>query len=223
MRNDAENRFHVADSFVKTLFDLVAGTVIAFIVTPVILVLAVGSLIAFRANPFFVQTRIGRHGNSFRFIKIRSLPIETPSNLTKDRLREIENGRWGRFIRHHHLDELPQVWLVVARRMSLVGPRPEMPSLEARLDPEHRAVRHLVLPGCTGLWQISVASAGMIKDSPQYDDFYVNNWSLRMDIWILLKTFKELAGGRAILSLDSIPRWALRSARATAAAEQSQR
>lgn len=209
-------------SIVKKVFDLVVGSVTAVVVTPVILVLAIGSLITFRANPFFVQPRIGRHGDSFRFIKIRSLPIETPANLTKDRLREIENGRWGRFIRHHHLDELPQVWLVVAGRMSLVGPRPEMPGLDARLDPEHRAVRQSVLPGCTGMWQISVASAGMIKDAPQYDNFYVNNWSLRLDLWILLKTFKELTGGRPIKSLESVPRWVLHRGREIVAPEPSQ-
>lgn len=221
MKSGSEYRFHVAESTAKKLFDLTAGFVIACVVTPVILVLAIGSLIAFRTNPFFVQARIGRHGESFRFIKIRSLPIETPTNLTKDRLHEIKNGRWGRLIRHHHLDELPQLWLVVTRRMSLVGPRPEMPSLEARLDPDHRTVRQMVLPGCTGLWQISKASMRMIRDSPEYDGFYVENWSLRLDIWILLKTFKELAGGRTILSLDDVPRWTRRRSQAPLQPEPS--
>ncbi len=180
------------------------------IVTVPITVLSLGSFVAYRANPFFVHDRVGRHGTTFRFVKIRSLPASTPEYMPKGRLPRIQNNSWGRFIRAHHLDELPQVWHVVMGQMSLVGPRPEMPDLDALHDANFRARRLSVLPGCTGLWQISKAGAGMISDSPEFDTFYVENWSLRLDVWILLKTIKELMGGEPIESLDAIPSWVTR-------------
>lgn len=196
---------------VKFVVDAVVGTAIALILTPVILALACVSAVVYRANPFFVQDRIGKGGRQFRFVKIRSLPVDTPSSLSKDRLTSVENTRWGRFIRSHHLDELPQVWHVVTGKMSLVGPRPEMPALESAYSAAHRAARHSVRPGCTGLWQVSVASAGLIKDAPEFDIHYVEKWSIRLDVWILLKTFKELLGARPIGTLEVIPAWVTRA------------
>lgn len=198
----------------RTVLDWTVGTVGAVALTPIILVLACVSWVTYRAHPFFVQDRIGHNGQPFRFVKIRSLPRHTPEYLRKDRLGDIENNTWGRFIRTHHLDELPQIWHVVTGSMSLVGPRPEMPNLENLIDENHRNARQSVLPGCTGLWQISMASAGMINESPEYDIHYVANRSLRLDLWILLKTFAELTGRPPIGSLDAIPTWARSSGRA---------
>lgn len=191
----------------KRLFDVVVGLPLAILLFPVVAVLAVGSLVVFRAWPFFVQDRLGLHGQLFRFLKVRSLPASTHSSLHKHDLQHVENVAWGRFLRRFHLDELPQLWLVVAGTMSLVGPRPEMPSLAATFDQEFVRERLTLRPGCTGLWQISTASAGLIGDEVQFDLHYVRNWSLRLDLWTLFRTIEEIFGGRPLTELSEIPRW----------------
>jgi len=171
--------------------------------TPVMLGLAIGSAISYRAWPLFSQPRLGRDGTQFRFVKIRSLPASAPDAADKYVIGRVANNRWGRFIRRYHLDELPQLWLVATGKMSLVGPRPEMPGLAARFDPEFVRERLTVRPGCTGLWQISTDSAGLIDETLHY----VRNWTFRLDIWILLRTATEVAGGRSVESLRELPRW----------------
>lgn len=203
----------------KRTFDLVVGALLCVIFAPLVLVLMVGSALVYRTNPVFAHSRIGLNGKHFRLIKIRSLPVEVPAYMSKKQLKDFRHNRWSQFIRGRHFDELPQLWHVVTGSMSLVGPRPEMPELEHTFDADHQQRRRSMRPGCTGLWQISTASAGMIKDAPEFDMWYVDNWSLRLDLWILLKTFKELTGGQPIESLDSVPRWVLRRGRAIPATE----
>ena len=157
----------------KRIFDLAIALPAVVLTLPLIVVLAVGSAISFRAWPFFTQTRLGHHGKEFRFVKIRSLPASAPAPADKYELQAVQNTRFGRFLRTWHLDELPQLWLVVWGTMSLVGPRPEMPSLAATFDPDFVAERMTVKPGCTGLWQISDASGGLIGENPSYDRLYV--------------------------------------------------
>jgi lipopolysaccharide/colanic/teichoic acid biosynthesis glycosyltransferase len=108
-------------------------------------------------------------------MKVRSLPVAVPSDIDKYELRDQPSSRWGRFIRGRHLDEFPQCWLLVSGRMSLVGPRPEMPALSATYDPGFVAARLQIRPGITGPWQISPDSAGLIGESPQYDLWYLAN------------------------------------------------
>jgi len=93
--------------------------------------------------------------------------------------------------------------------MSLVGPRPEMPAVAAQADGGFVAERLAVRPGCTGLWQISTGSDRLIHESPEYDLFYVRNWTVRLDIWVLLRTVSEVLGGTSIGSVNEIPAWAL--------------
>ena len=120
----------------------------------------------------------------------------------------MENTRFGQFLRKFHLDELPQLWLVVWGTMSLVGPRPEMPSLAATFDPDFVAERMTVKPGCTGLWQISTASAGLIGEAPEYDLLYIRSESIRLDLWVLARTASEMLGRAPLTSIDDVPVWA---------------
>ena len=191
----------------KRAFDLVVGLPLALLLTPLMLLLAIGSLVTYRAWPLFSHQRLGQGGRLFRFVKIRTMPTHAPKYLPKHDLHQVEINGWGRLLRHFHMDELPQVWLVVAGSMSLVGPRPEMPDLSASFDQHFVRERLTVLPGCTGLWQISAASAGLIGDAPEYDLHYVHNWTLRLDLWTLLRTSRELVGGTTINSLQQVPAW----------------
>jgi lipopolysaccharide/colanic/teichoic acid biosynthesis glycosyltransferase len=112
------------------------GVLLALVALPVIIVCALGSAIALRSWPFFVQPRVGYRGREFRFIKIRSLPRTTPVATDKYSLDGLSTNRFGQLLRRTHLDELPQLLLVPIGRMSLVGPRPEMPELLERYPTE---------------------------------------------------------------------------------------
>lgn len=189
----------------KRTLDVVLGTALALVAIPLIIVFAIGSAVAFRAWPIFVHRRTGRFGRPFRFPKIRSLPANAPRAADKYViLLGVERNRWSRFLRRTHLDELPQLFLVPFGRLSLVGPRPEMPELADKYPTSFAVSRTRVRPGCTGLWQISEASRGLIPENPQYDESYVANVSLRLDLWVLARSLRVLLGAPKI-ALEAVP------------------
>jgi lipopolysaccharide/colanic/teichoic acid biosynthesis glycosyltransferase len=196
-----------ANGRVKRAFDLTAGVALSIVTAPVIVLLAVGSVVSFRAWPLFVQKRLGRGGRPFCFVKLRTLPTDTPPDEDKYTIAATTTTRWGRFLRAWHLDELPQCWLVVTGRMSLVGPRPEMPALAARFDAVFMEERLAVRPGITGPWQVSTACSGLIGEAPEFDRLYLAHAGPRFDAWILLRTAGVLVG-RPPLSLERFPGWA---------------
>lgn len=190
----------------KRCCDVVLGSLLALIALPLIVVLSLTSMLAFRAWPIFVQPRIGREGRLFRCLKIRSLPKSAPRAADKHAINSVETNAFGRFIRRTHLDEFPQLFLVPLGHMSLVGPRPEMPELLDRYPAELREARKQVRPGCTGLWQISDAAIGMIYESSEYDTYYVDHVSIELDLRILGRTLRMLtSGGSEHLSLFRRP------------------
>lgn len=201
----------------KRSFDLILGTALAVVVLPVVLVLAIGSAVAFRAWPIFVQPRIGRGGRPFRFPKLRSMSSDANPTAEKRELAGEQIPSWGRFLRGTHLDELPQLLVVPFGRMSLVGPRPEMVHLADRYPRDLADARARVRPGCTGLWQIARASNGMIYETPEFDLAYVERCSWRLDAWILFRTLPAMLGRQRIGSVDDIPGWALPTAPSTPA------
>jgi lipopolysaccharide/colanic/teichoic acid biosynthesis glycosyltransferase len=180
---------------------------LSIVTLPIVALLAVGSAVSFRAWPLFVQNRLGRDGRPFCFIKLCSLPTDTPIYADKFTIATITNTRWGRFLRSSHLDELPQCWLVVTGHMSLVGPRPEMRALAATFDTAFMEERLALRPGITGPWQVSTASAGLIGGAPEFDRLYLAHAGPRLDAWVLLRTIGGLVGLRP-LPLERFPRWA---------------
>lgn len=191
----------------KRTFDLGVALVLAALTLPIVLLLLVGSAVAYRANPVFVQRRVGLGGREFRFVKIRSLPQTTPTYTDKYHLASIPNNQWGQALRRLKLDELPQLWHVVFGRMSLIGPRPEMPGLSASFDRTFVDRRLTVKPGCSGLWQISPDNSKLIGEAPQWDLHYVRNWTLRLDLWVMVATLASVPGWMSLQSLGGIPRW----------------
>lgn len=192
----------------RRVFDVVGASVILIVTLPLIVVLAAALALTLRATPFFSQTRIGENGAPFRFLKLRTLPPAAPSYADKYEIRNVEMPKLARVLRATHLDELPQLFLVLSGRMSLVGPRPEMPQLHDRFDPLHRRGREAMKPGCAGLWQASVASSRLIAESPEYDLFYAEHASLRLDIWILWRTAAMMIGRGRPYELADVPGWA---------------
>jgi len=195
----------------KRLADVVVGLPLALIALPVVIVLALGSAVTFRAWPLFVQKRVGYRRREFPFIKLRTLPPTTPTTIDKEALKQFPVPRFARLLRSTHLDELPQLFLVPFGCMTLIGPRPEMVEIVDRYPNDFATLRTSVRPGCTGLWQISVASAGMIYEAPQYDEFYVQNVGVLLDTWILARTIAcFLPRIRHSVTLQKVPAWTRR-------------
>lgn len=198
----------------KRVVDVVVAASLLLVTMPVILVLAITSAVTLRAWPFFVHERVGRYGESFHFVKLRTLPQEFAVYADKTRLGGIPIPTSMRLLRASHLDELPQLWLVLTGKMSLVGPRPEMPMLHERLSPPAALERVSVRPGITGLWQVSAHCDGLIWERVEYDRLYVRYASPLLDLWILAKTVEKIVLGRRI-HLYEIPRWAVGAQRRT--------
>lgn len=191
----------------KRCVDVVLGSLIAVLVTPVIVVLAAGSALALRAWPVFVQRRVGRDSRLFRCPKIRTLHPDAPRDADKYTVATFDIPKYCALLRRMHLDELPQLWLVPLGRMSLVGPRPEIAELNERYPAAFAYRRVSIRPGCTGLWQVSSDSARMIYEVSQYDDYYLLNIGFLLDAWILFRTVADAVHRPRLASLDRVPGW----------------
>lgn len=203
----APERGDAAGRLAKRTFDIVFGTLLATAALPVMLALAVCVAVSLRTwKPVFVQERVGRTGMRFRIVKLRTLPLRTPPAADKYAIASVVTTRFCRFLRRHHIDELPQLFLVPLGYMSLVGPRPEMPHLLDEFEHEFVAARSSVRPGCTGLWQVSHAVEGLIGEAPHYDLYYVRNSNFWLDCWILWCTIRVLIA-RSGVSLSDVPAW----------------
>lgn len=190
--------------------DIAVAAVLLALCLPVLVVAAIGAALSLRANPFFVQQRVGQGGRGFWFVKIRTLPPEVPTYVDKHQLDRWAIPPFCRLLRRLHLDELPQLLLVLKGQMSLVGPRPEMAHLHHAMGSEFSAARTSRRPGCTGLWQISTSCTGLIAEAPQYDVLYVEQRTPWLDLWILYRTILKMLGVGRFITLDDIPAGLLR-------------
>ncbi|MGH9275579.1 MAG: sugar transferase [Acidimicrobiales bacterium] len=194
----------------RRAFDIVVSAFLVLLTLPIVLIAAVGSTISLRAWPFFSQGRIGRDGERFLFLKVRTLRPDVPGYIDKHQLDQSQIPAFCSLLRRLHLDELPQLLLVLQGKMSLVGPRPEMGYLHRRMPQSFAQLRTSVRPGCTGLWQVSIASAELISESPHYDRYYLAHRTLRLDLWILYRTAINMVGIGGCITLDDVPAWAQR-------------
>lgn len=199
----------------KRLLDLAAGSLFAVFAAPLIAVLAVLALCHYRAWPFFTQERIGPGGRSFTFVKVRTLNPEAPSYELKCVSGHAAPSRLMQRVRSLHLDELPQLFLVLRGRMSLVGPRPKMPDRYEPAEASYVATRLQVPQGCTGLWQIGAHRDGLPNEAPEYDLFYVAHANVRLDVWILWRTLRQMLGLGVLVHLTDVPGWARRGSPVT--------
>jgi len=191
--------------FVKSATDKVMT--VALLVLAVIPMAIVALLVKFTSEGpvLFRQERIGRDGDPFRMLKFRSMYSDAESRLgdlkqthdgndvlfkMKDDPRVTPVGRW---LRRFSIDELPQLFNVLKGDMSLVGPRPPLPS-EAEMWDDRVFRRQLVKPGMTGLWQVSGRSDLTWDESVRLDLYYTENWSLGGDLLIMLRTVAAVFG-----------------------------
>lgn len=174
----------------KYLLDFVASFFLILIFAPLMILLAIVIKLTSRGPIFFSHKRVGLNNKLFVIHKFRSLHIDTPSYSEKpDSTQDVRITPIGKWIRKTSLDELPQLFNVLKGEMSLVGPRPEMPFLAEDYEPWENQ-RHLVRPGMTGLWQLSLRRKGSIREGIPVDLEYIEKLSLWNDFKILLRTFK---------------------------------
>jgi exopolysaccharide biosynthesis polyprenyl glycosylphosphotransferase len=172
----------------KRMFDLLAATAIIALFAPVWLLLCALIRMDSPGPVLFRQLRVGKGGRLFSVYKFRSMRVDAPKyEFSPTESDDPRITRIGRFLRRSSLDEIPQLLNVVRGDMSLVGPRPEMPFIVQQYTAVHR-LRLRVVPGITGLWQLSADRAFQIHENIQYDFYYIRNRSLFMDFAILLHT-----------------------------------
>jgi exopolysaccharide biosynthesis polyprenyl glycosylphosphotransferase len=190
----------------KALFDRVVGLWLILAGLPVLLTVAVLVKVGSPGPILFKQRRIGARGEPFDMLKFRTMVVDAEAQLgllvnghdgNEVLFKKRDDPRVtkvGRVLRRYSLDELPQLFNVLRGDMSLVGPRPPLPSEVAKYESD--AVRRLrVKPGLTGLWQVSGRSNLSWEESLRLDLRYVDNWSLVLDLQILLRTARAVLGG----------------------------
>jgi exopolysaccharide biosynthesis polyprenyl glycosylphosphotransferase len=186
---------------VKRGFDIIAAGVLLVLTTPVIAFCALLLRIESGPRVIFRQARVGRDGVVFDCLKLRSMrpanDLESATNWSV--AGDTRVGPIGRFVRRTSIDELPQLWNIVRGDMTLVGPRPERPHFVDKFSSEYDryAHRHRVQAGLTGLAQVSgLRGDTSIADRARYDNYYIEHWSLWLDVKILIRTFAEVLFAR---------------------------
>lgn len=183
----------------KRLFDIVAATCGIVILSPLMIIITVLIKAEDHGPVFYKQVRVGKNGKTFKMYKFRSMFVNADKIL--DRLKDQNDvdgpmfkmkddprvTKIGHFIRKHSLDELPQFLNVLKGDMSLVGPRPPLPSEVAEYS-EYDKQRLFVTPGCTGLWQATERNEVGFNEMVQLDIEYIQKASFSFDLWIIWKT-----------------------------------
>ncbi len=200
----------------KRLFDLVFAIPLLLTTAPLMVLIAIAIRLTSRGPAFYTQERIGDNGRTFRVLKFRTMI--TDADQTLDAMLEVNEAmrheymryhklkndpritKVGRWLRKFSLDELPQLWNVVRGDMAIVGPRPLMPeefNLLGKSIPGAYADAYMCSrPGITGLWQVTVRSTAPFSVRMSIDRYYIRNWSLFLDFYLLLRTIGVVMTGR---------------------------
>jgi len=192
----------------KRAFDRVAALLGLLLVSPLLLLVALAVKLEQPRSPvLYSQIRIGKNGRAFKMYKFRSMVPGAERMIEQIADRNEASGamfkmkddprvtRVGRWIRRTSIDELPQFWNVLRGEMSLVGPRPPLPR-EVAAYRECDFQRLTVMPGCTGLWQISGRSSVGFEEMVELDLQYIRKRNFWFDLLIIVRTVKLLFGSR---------------------------
>lgn len=198
-------------AFLKRMIDIVLGTILSIVASPLILI--IGALIKMdsKGKVFFIQERMGINDTRFNMIKFRTMHIDA-----EERLNDILNSdpnlkreyeiyhklkedprltRVGKLLRKFSLDELPQLWNVVKGDMSLIGPRAYMPWEKIKMQGNDDYIL-MVKPGMSGLWQVTDRNRSSFEERNNTDVYYIRNWSLFLDLYILARTVTVVFSGK---------------------------
>lgn len=179
---------------VKRLFDYLFSILLAVCASPFFLLAMLVVRIASPEDPvFFTQKRVGYRRKEMTIYKLRTMTNEKDENgvLLPD---EYRLKRWGRILRKTNLDEIPQILNVFRRELSLIGPRPLLPREMLVMTEEEQALRQSVLPGITGWEAVNEGKSSSRREMAEFDLYYVNHWSLWLDLKIFAMTAVEIFG-----------------------------
>jgi exopolysaccharide biosynthesis polyprenyl glycosylphosphotransferase len=194
-------------SWLKRALDMIVVSLGLIVISPLLGLISLAIVLDSRGPIFYGQERVGKDGRHFRMLKFRSMVTDADRRLAALKEHNEVSGpmfkmrrdprvtRVGRFIRRWSLDELPQLFNVLRGEMSLVGPRPPVPSEVSEYE-EWQLGRLRAVPGLTGLWQVSGRSEVSFHDMVRLDLHYIRNWSLSLDIEILLRTIPAVLTSR---------------------------
>jgi Undecaprenyl-phosphate galactose phosphotransferase WbaP len=204
-----KNLFIASNRALKRTLDYAIALPLGILTLPLLLFFAAWIKLLSPGSPFFQQEREGKDGRTIKVLKLRTMHPNA-DRLLREYLAEHpeEEQNWRRyyklkndprvipglgwFLRRYSLDELPQLWNVLRGDMSLVGPRP-FPVYHLQSFPTRfRSMRNRVMPGLTGLWQVSDRSNGDVAVQEQEDTYYIRNWSLWLDVFILIRTVQSV-------------------------------
>ena len=177
------NKYH---RFIKSILDRIIAAITLILLSPLLIIVAIAIYINMGSPVLFTQPRPGRDAHIFNFYKFRTMTNEgdEKGNLLSDEKRLTALGE---FLRKTSLDELPQLWNILKGDMSFIGPRPLLVRYLDRYTPE-QARRHQVKPGITGLAQVCGRNAINWEEKFHLDVFYIDNWSLWLDLKIIFLT-----------------------------------
>jgi exopolysaccharide biosynthesis polyprenyl glycosylphosphotransferase len=191
----------------KRVFDVALASTILTVTAPVLAVSALAIRMTSTGPVLFRQTRVGKDGAPFEILKLRTMTVDAELRRSElDEMNEADGPLFkiahdprvtpvGRWLRRLSIDELPQLVCVLRGTMSMVGPRPALPDEVRQWDPDVRA-RLRVLPGLTGLWQVSGRSDSSFEQYKRLDLYYVDNWSIAHDMRICARTVGAVFAAR---------------------------
>ncbi|MEA2508116.1 MAG: hypothetical protein QOG21_198 [Actinomycetota bacterium] len=188
-------------AFVKRVFDVFAATLLSLLLLPICLVIAAAIAVSSRGPVLFRHKRVTKDGRLFTMCKFRTMVpnADKMSVKTTDAFFKLQRDprltTVGRFLRRFSLDEIPQLLNVIIGDMSLVGPRP-LPAEQVAANPQLMEARHQIRSGITGWWQTNGRSDVAAEEAVRMDAFYIENWSLSLDLYILFKTLGCVLGGK---------------------------
>jgi Undecaprenyl-phosphate galactose phosphotransferase WbaP len=204
----SQRLFHRNAAVVKRLLDLAASSLLLGILFPLFLAIATLIKVTSKGSVLYRHSRYGKNGKTFSALKFRTMVTNGDQVLTNyllnhpDQLFEWQRDQklkndpritpLGKWLRRLSLDELPQLINVLVGQMSLVGPRPIVKAEIARYGSSGFDLYSRVLPGITGLWQVSGRNNTTYEERVAFDEYYVRNWSIWLDTYILFSTFKVL-------------------------------
>jgi len=195
-------RLGAGQAVVKRVFDVCVGSILLVVSLPLMAVAAVTVRLTSPGPAIFRQARVTKGGRTFQMLKFRTMTvddrIESELDLSRPFFKQNDDPRItpvGRVLRKFSLDELPQLWQVVRGDLSLVGPRP-LPAVQVSANEDLLSPRHQVRAGVTGWWQVNGRSAVSPAEALRLDLYYIENWSLSLDFFILLKTMGAVVSRR---------------------------
>jgi Undecaprenyl-phosphate galactose phosphotransferase WbaP len=200
--------FHRRSAFFKRCLDILFSLTLLTLLLPLFLLLCAVINLTSRGPVFYGHTRYGRHGKEFKALKFRTM-VQNAGEVLEEHFRlhpedwvewrrdhklkdDPRVTRIGKWLRRYSLDELPQMWNVLMGEMSLVGPRPIVQEEIRRYGSSGYDLYTRVLPGITGLWQVSGRNNTTYEERITFDEYYVRNWSIWLDAYILARTVRTV-------------------------------